>query len=212
LFPALALIFVGNLLRDRGYIAADTVLFSVAVLAATAGFLFGTNARRVPGLYAWRVPAGFVWLKALPAALAGALAGGIWAPGSLAYRMGPDSLSQFTGSAALLLPLAAELLFRGVILGHLAAHLPIQRSAGPWWRSWPTLISTALYAGATVLLFASISRGEIQIIQTLLILGGAIIFGIASAIARERSESILASVLFHWICAAALLLGRRLLF
>jgi hypothetical protein len=211
LLPALALIFVGNLLHDRGFIAADTVLLSVVVLAAAAGFLFMTNARRIPGLYGGRLPAGFAWLNALPAALAGAFAGGIWAPGSLAYRIGPDHLAQFTGATALLLPLAAELLFRGVILGHLAAHLPIRKSGGPWWRSWPTLISTALYAAASLLLFATISRGEIQITQSLLVIGGAVIFGIASGTARERSESVLASVLFHWVCAVALLLGGRLL-
>jgi membrane protease YdiL (CAAX protease family) len=157
------------------------------------------------------VPAGFAWLSALPAALIGAVIGGAWAPGSIASRMGPDNVFEFTGLAALLLPLGAELLFRGVILGHLAARLPIQKSGGLWWRSWPTLISTALYAGASLLLFLSFSRGEIQISQSLLIVAGAAIFGISSGITRERSESILSSVLFHWICAAALLLSGRLL-
>jgi membrane protease YdiL (CAAX protease family) len=136
--------------------------------------------------------------------------GGVWASGSLAYRLGSDNLAQFIGVAALLPPLAAELLFRGVILGHLAARLPIQKS-GPWWHSWPTLISTALYAAASLLLFLSLSRGEIQMNQSLLIVSGAVVFGIASATARERSESILASVLLHWICTAVLLLSYRLL-
>jgi membrane protease YdiL (CAAX protease family) len=126
--------------------------------------------------------------------------------------MGPGNPYQFTGTAALLLPLAAELLFRGVTLGDLASRLPIQKSGGPWWRSWPTLISTALYAGASLLLFLNFSRGQIQISQCFLIVGGALIFGIASGIARERSESILSSVLLHWVCVAALLLFSRLLF
>ena len=148
----------------------------------------------------------------LPAALIGAVIGGTWAPGSFAYRMGPGNFYQFTGTAALLLPLAAELLFRGVILGHLAARLPIQKSAGRWWNSWPTLISTALYAAASLLLFVTISRGQILFSQWILIVGGAAIFGIASGIARERSESILSSVLLHCVCAAALLLSSRLRF
>jgi membrane protease YdiL (CAAX protease family) len=213
LSPALALIFVGNLLGDRGLVTGETMLLlSAAVLTMTVGILFWSKARQVPGLNGWRVPAGFGWLSMLPAALAGAAAGGIWAPGSIAYRMGPDNLSQVTGVAVLLFSLAAELLFRGVILGHLAARLPIQKSGGPWWRSWPTLISTALYAAASIVLFLIGSRGEIQISQSFLIVGGAVIFGIASGIARERSESILASVLLHWVCAAALLLSGRLLF
>jgi len=212
LFPALALILVGNLLRDRGLITGESPLLSAVVLTMTVGILFWSKARQVPGLNGWRVPASFGWLSMLPAALVGAAAGGIWAPGSIAYRIGPDNLSQFSGAAALLLPLAAELLFRGVILGHLAARLPIQKSGAPWWRSWPTLISTALYAAASIVLFLSGSRGEIQISQSLLIVGGAVVFGIASGIARERSESILASVLLHWVCTVALLLSGRLLF
>jgi membrane protease YdiL (CAAX protease family) len=212
LLPALALIFVGNLLRDRGYIAGETVLLSVVVLTVTVGILFWSKARRIPGLNGWRVPASFGWLSVLPTALIGAAVGGIWAPGSLAYRMGSDNLSQVTGAAALLLPLAAELLFRGVILGDLAARLPIQKSGGTRRRSWPTLISAVIYAAGSLLLFLSVSRGEIQITQSLLIVVGSVIFGIASGIARERSESILASVLLHWLCTAALLLSRRLLF
>jgi membrane protease YdiL (CAAX protease family) len=212
LSPALAVTFVGNLLRDRGLITGETALLSAVVLTITVAILFWSKARQVPGLNGWRVPAGFSWLSMLPAALVGAAAGGIWAPGSIVYRMGPDNLSQVTGVEALLFPLAAELLFRGVILGHLAARLPIQKSGGPWWRSWPTVISTALYAVASVLLFVSLSRGEIQISQSLLIVGGAVIFGIASGIARERSESILASVLLHWLCTAALILSGRWLF
>ena len=212
LLPALALIFVGNLLRDRGYIAAEAMPLSAVVLTVTVAIVFCLKAHRVPGLYGWRAPMGFAWLTALPAALIGAAIGGVWAPGSLAYRMGPDNVFEFTGLFALILTLGAELLFRGVILGHLAARLPIQKSAGLWWRSWPTLISTALYAGASLLMFLSFSRGQIQISQWFLIVGGAVIFGIASGIARERSESVLASVLLHWVCVAALLMSRRLLF
>lgn len=212
LSPALALIFVGNLLRERGYIAAETVQLSAVVLAVTTGILFWSKARQVPGLNGWRVPAGFGWLRVLPTALIGAAVGGVWASGSLAYRMGSDNLSQVTGAAALLFPLAAELLFRGVILGHLAARLPIQKSGGAWGRSWPTMISSALYAAASVLLYLSVAKGEIEIIPSLLIAAGAFIFGIASGTARERSESILASVLLHWLCTAALLLCRRLMF
>jgi len=211
LTPALGLIFVGNLLRDRGLFAGITPLLASLVLTMTVGVLFWSKARQFPGLNGWRVPAGINWLATLPAALVGAAAGGVWAPGSIAYRMGSDNLSQISGLAALLLPLGAELLFRGVIFGQLAARLPIQKSAGKWSRSWPTVISTALYAVASVVLFV-LSRGEVQVIQSLLVVGGAIVFGIASGIARERSESILAAVLLHWVCAAALLFSSRLLF
>jgi len=212
LLPGLAVLFVGDLLRKRGLIAGETVPLSAIVLTVTAGILFWSKARRNPGLNGWRVPANFGWLSVLPAALIGAIAGGIWAPGSVAYRMGSDNLSQVTGAAALLFPLAAELLFRGVILGDLAARLPMQKSIGAWWRSWPTGISAALYAAASVLLYLSVAKGEFQITPSFLIIGGAFIFGIASGKARERSESVLASVVIHWVCTAVLLLSRRLPF
>jgi membrane protease YdiL (CAAX protease family) len=212
LLPAVALIFLGNLLRDHGYIAGGAALLSAVVLTMTGGILFWLNARVVPGLYGWRAPTGFGWLKVFPAALIGAAIGGVWAPGSFGYRMGSDNLYEFTPFAALLLPLGAELLFRGVILGHLAARLPIQKSGGPWWGSWPTSISSALYAAASVLLFLSFSSGHLQISQWFLIGTGSVIFGIASGKARERSDSILASVLFHWVCVTALLLSRSFLF
>jgi membrane protease YdiL (CAAX protease family) len=211
LLPALALILVGNQLRDRGYIAGEAALLSALVLTITVAFLFSSKARQVPGLYGWRIPRGLGWLSALPAALIGAVIGGTWSPGSFAHRMGPGNVFEFTGLAGLLLPLGAELLFRGVILGHLAGRLPIQRSAGPWWHSWPTLISTVLYTVASLLLFVTISRGQILFGQWVLIVTGSAIFGVASGIARERSESVLVSVLLHWVCAATLLLFSRLL-
>jgi hypothetical protein len=212
LLPAVALIFAGNLLHNRGYIAGEAVFLAAVVLTMTAGVLFWFKARRVPGLYGLRAPTSFGWLTALPAAFIGAAIGGAWAPGSLGYRMGPANVYEFTAPAALVLALGAELLFRGVVLGHLAARLPIQKSGGPWWGSWPTLIASALYAAATLVLFLGLSNGQLQISQWLLIAAGALIFGVASGAARERSESILSSVLFHWLCAAALLLSRSLLF
>jgi membrane protease YdiL (CAAX protease family) len=211
LLPALASIFIGKQLRDLGYMREGALLISAVILTTTVGILFWLKARQVPGLYGWRAPTGLGWLIVFPAALIGAVPGGAWAPGSLGYRLGPDNLYELTASAALLLPLGAELLFRGVILGHLAARLPVGKSGGPWWGSSPTLISAGLYAAASLVLFLSFSSGQLEISQGFLALAGAVIFGIASGIARERSQSILSSVLLHWACVAVLLLSSRLL-
>lgn len=188
------------------------MLLPAVVLTVTVGILFWLKARGMPGLYGWRAPTGFGWLTVLPAALIGAVIGGVWAPAALGHRLVPENLYEFTAPVALLLPVAAELLFRGVILGSLALRLPIKRGGGPWSGSWPTLISSALYAAATLFLFLSFSSGKLQMSQGLLIAAGALTFGLASGIARERSESILASVLLHWVCAAALLLFGSFLF
>jgi membrane protease YdiL (CAAX protease family) len=210
LLPALAVIFVGNLLRVRGY-AVETALLSAVSLSIMVGILFWLKVRRVGGVYGWRAPKDFGWLAVLPAGFVGASIGGVWAPASLSYRMGFLAEYDFPISAALLFSVGAELLFRGVILGHLASRLPLQTSGGPWSGSWPTFISAALYAAASVVLFVSLSGGELQITQWSLILAGGFIFGVASGIARERSESILCSVLLHLTCAAALLLSRFVL-
>jgi len=210
LAPALGLIFLCNFLRDRGYIATDTVLLSSLALAVPVIILFCSKARLVPGLYGWRMFAHAGWMSVLPAALVGAAIGGAWAPGSLAERVGMDLTHRFSGLTVLLFSLSAELLFRGIVLGQIAARLPIQKNAGLWWHSWPTTISAALYAAASLLLFATLSSWQLPVYQSALIGAGAAIFGVASAIARERSESVLASVLLHWVCAAALLCSRLL--
>jgi membrane protease YdiL (CAAX protease family) len=209
LLPTLALIFVGNLLRDHGYVAAQAAPLSAVALTITVGILFWLKARRVSGLYGWRPSKGFGWLMALPAALVGAVTGGVWAPESLGYPA-PHNLYELT--AALLFPVGAELLFRGVILGQLASRLPIQKSGGPWWDSWPTLISSALYAASSVLLVLSFSNGQVLLRQCSVIVVGALTFGVASGIARERSESVLSSVLFHCLCVAALLISGKFRF
>src|SRR5262245_24618939 len=204
LLPAVLLILFGNLLREHGYIEAQPVFLYAVVLTATVGIVFWLKALRVSGLYGWRVPTGFRWLVTLPAALVGAVIGGVWAPGSLGYGTAPHSAYEFAASAALFFPVAAELLFRGVILGHLAARLPIQKSGGSWWGSWPTLISSLLYAAASLVLFLSFSNGQLISNQCFLMVAGALTFGIASGMARERSDSVLSSVLLHLLCAAAL--------
>jgi membrane protease YdiL (CAAX protease family) len=212
LLPAMAAVFAGNLLRDRGYLRGETLLFPAVALTITVGMLFWLKVRRVPGLYGWRAPTGFGWLAVFPAALVAAAIGGVWAPGSLGYPIGPGNLYEFTASAVFLFSLGAELLFRGVILGHLASRLPLRTSAGPWWSSWPTLISSAVYAAMSLLLFLSFSGGQLQLSQWVALVAGGLTFGIASGIARERSESIIPSVLLHWVCAATLLLAGRFVF
>ena len=187
------------------------MLLSTVLLALTVGAFFWSKARQAPGLNGCRVPAGFGWLRTFPAALAGAAAGGVWAPGSIAYPVGSENLIQLSGVAALLPPLTGELLFRGVILGYLGARLPLQKAGVPWWHSWPTLISSGLYAAASTVLFVSGSSSQIHFTQWFLVSGGSLIFGIASGIARERSESILPPIILHWVCTAALLLSARVL-
>jgi membrane protease YdiL (CAAX protease family) len=109
-----------------------------------------------------------------------------------------------------LLPATVEIFFRGLILGDLATRLPIQKSGGRWFVSWPAFVSAALYA-LMFLLFLSPTSGQLQTSQGFVIVLGAVVFGIALGVARERSESVIAPILLHWLCAAALLLIPSLL-
>ena len=207
--PALALIGFANLVGDA---SSKAGVLSAVVLTITAAALYGWKARSVSGAYGWRRPHGLGWLVTLPVAFAGAVAGGVWPPGAVFYPTGSHSSYVFGPVAALLFPLSAELIFRGVILGRLALRLPIRTGRGSWWGSWPTVISSALYAAASLLLFMSLSNNSIELTQGVLIIAGALVFGIASGVARERSESIVASVVLHWLCAATLLAGGKFVF
>ena len=201
----LAVIFLDIPLQNR---VGEEILPTAVILSLMLGVLFLLKARQVPGLYGWRSPAGLDWLTMLPAALIGAAAGGIWIPGS---HQGLHNPNELTASALLLLPVTVEIVFRGLILGDLAWRLPIQKSGGPWFVSWPAFISGILYA-LMFLSFLSFRSGQLQISHWFVTLPAAVMFGTALGMARERSESIVAPILLHWLCVAALLLVRKFFF
>ena len=201
----LAVIFLDIPLQNR---VGEEILPTAVILSLMLGVLFLLKARQVPGLYGWRSPAGLDWLTMLPAALIGAAAGGIWIPGS---HQGLHNPNELTASALLLLPVTVEIVFRGRILGDLAWRLPIQKSGGPWFVSWPAFISGILYA-LMFLSFLSFTSGQLQMSHWFVSLPAAVMFGTALGMARERSESIVAPILLHWLCVAALLLVRKFFF
>src|SRR5439155_1498486 len=112
------------------------VQFSM-LLAAFGGALFLTRGFRAPGLYGLRRPARLDWLSVVPVAVLGALAGGVWIPAvhlpgpATALPAVPDLLALLT------LPLAAEVIFRGLVQGSLVMSFAIQSCGGPWSVSAP---------------------------------------------------------------------------
>ena len=110
--------------------------------------------------------------------------------------------------ALVTLPVAGELIFRGLVQGSLLTSFPIQKCGGPWFLSRPAVIAAALYAAWGAVL----QHLPVALTQTMLggpapILG-ALVFGVAAGLARERSESIVSPILLHWIGIAAVLLAR----
>ena len=186
------------------------VILIGSLLLVLAGGLLTLLGRRMPGLYGHRSPSGYQGWAALPLALLGAACGGLWHPVHPFAEIGSALPLAWALVALLALPLGVELVFRGVVHGMLASGFQIQRAGGPWRLSVPTLVSSALYAGCLWLpwgmTWPALSVAErIAGPDVALGLAGALVFGVAAGIARERAESVAASVLLHWTAMAALL-------
>ena len=166
----------------------------VAALNALTAVLTLIALRRGPKLFGFCRPVGFGWLCLLPGALLGGLAGGAWIFAPLVTASHAFLKHLWTELAiAISFPLAAEVLFRGLVHGTLAQRFPTQHAGGPWFLSWPVFISSVLYALWSLPPFLPFFSHGIE-----LTFAGALLFGISSGMARERSESLLPCLLFHW--------------
>jgi hypothetical protein len=173
------------------YAGVLSVLSWLVILAAL---------RSGPKLFGLCMPAGSDWLVLFPGVVLGGLSGGAW---TYAVSLTSSELlherSLIEIAIAMALPVAAEVLFRGLAHGTLAERFPTQRAGGPWFLSWPVLISSLLYALWTSLPFLPFFDRDAS-----LTFAGAILFGISSGMARERSESLLPCVILHWSCVLML--------
>jgi membrane protease YdiL (CAAX protease family) len=170
-----------------------------ATLTVLAGLLLLVLGPRAPGVWGLRRPAGLDAWALLPVAVAGALAGGVWlAP--VGAPLAPPGLAALLG-----LPVAIELLFRGLVQGSLFGSFRVQRAGSRWFVSAPTLVSSGLYALVGLLppLAALSAPGPWSGLHPLAPLAGAFAFGLAAGSARERSESIVVPIAFHWLGVGA---------
>jgi hypothetical protein len=176
------------------YFALGTSLVSLLLLVLAG--------RRRPRLYGGRLPGGRAWLWAAPVALLGGLAGGTWATWST-WHLAASPLAAEPLGLFLAFPLAAELTFRVLAHGILARAFAIQHDGGRWFLSWPNVLQALLYTVATPLALlaagAPLSGGWASALP----LAGALLFGLAAGVARERSGSAFAPLLLHWLSAFA---------
>lgn len=177
--------------------------FMVTLLSTTAISL-AFIARNRPWQYGWTAPIGRQWWCLLPAALAGGVAGGLWAPAELLQTR------QFAVLAAIgivTMPLAVEMLFRSLAHGLLAQDAKIQRRDTRWFISWPVIGSTVLYTVYVLTLPFSSQAGNLYTPydwgKTALAVSGAVLVGLSTGMVRERSQSYWAAVIFHMLAATA---------
>jgi membrane protease YdiL (CAAX protease family) len=158
-------------------------------------------------VYGFRRPAGFDWCRLLPVFLIGAMAGGVWIP----THGSSGAPGWLRGLNLLILPLGAEVLFRGLVQGSLITSFAIQESGGRWVLSWPAAISAVLYAAwGAALQHPAIALAEpfaASAHPAIGVLGG-LMFGVAAGLARERSESVASAIVVHWLCVAAALIAQ----
>ena len=181
---------------------ADLALPFASVLIGVAGAALLIAGRRSPGLYGLRGASRGGVGRFVPLALLGALTGGVWVPASHA---GPE-LGPWL-AAILALPLAAELVFRGLVQGGLAWSFPLDPRGGPWRTSVPVLASSALYAACAVLPLVSayrLSAVPVESWPLWIPVAGSLLFGFALGKIREASESLLPGVLLHALAAIAI--------
>jgi len=182
----------GPTLADLGGTAWYAIALSVGAAAGFAALAWRSRRR-----YGSQPPVGFSWLVLAPVAALAGVAGGAW--------LVPQRAGDGTAALVVALPLAvaAELLFRGVVHGRLAADFRVNTS---WRISAPTAISAALSAAASVAVFAPslVDLGGLAAAWRLaLCVPAAALLGLACGIARERSESVVAAVELHVLAAAA---------
>jgi membrane protease YdiL (CAAX protease family) len=178
-----------------GVLSGESLLRFPFLLAGLGGGVLALRALRVPGVYGFRQPASYDWLGLLPIAMVGAIAGGVWIP---SFSSAP-ALAQL--ASVLMLPVAAELLFRGFMQGSLITSFAIQESSGRWFISWPTVLAAALYATwGSVLQSSGMALADPLIgnLHPAVPFVGGLAFAAAAGVARERSESVASAIVLHW--------------
>jgi len=165
------------------------LLFLGCILLALVGL------RRFPRLYGLNLPFGWDWIFLFPGALFAGVYGGIWIYAPLKSA----DFTVFWGQSwnwiliSLALPLAAEILFRGFLQGALTYELRTKSPGDGWRLSSPIVISALMYC-----LLSCIPYLPLRVAFNPFTIAFLMLFGLAAGLARERSESLLPPILFHW--------------
>ena len=159
-----------------------------------------------PRFFGIQWPAGWDWMALIPFAMVAGAAGGAFAP-----WVEPDKRTIFSAMIhVLLLPLAAELLFRSLLHGLLVRGHVIQTRTSRWFLSWPVLGSAVVYAALFLLPYSPfvsiVPLAVPERVQSFAVrVAAGFLFGVLMGMIRERSESVFSTYLVHVVTALAVL-------
>ncbi|MBW1866274.1 MAG: hypothetical protein JRI38_00795 [Deltaproteobacteria bacterium] len=148
--------------------------------------------------YGISFPAGRGWWTVLPVMILAAYAGGVYIPDR---TMGFLKLYETVIYVFITIPLASELLFRGLGHGILTHRSEIQAAESHLFFSYANVAAAVLYAAFIAYLnFSPMTfQGHFQILPAVKAVFAAFAFGLAAGFVRERSQSIMPALLFHTI-------------
>ena len=186
--------------RAVGLVSKTYFSFFGAIVFFTAAVILLISRRRL-----WRfgfgVPHGKDWWICLPVILLAAMANGVYFPNS-AFRL--LSFNETVIYVFIAIPLASELLFRGLAYGILAGDTAVQSCNNPWSFSSAAVAAAILYAGfiTCLTLLPEMSEGIFQTKVVAETAFAAFALGLANGFVRERSRSIFPAVAFHVMAMA----------
>ncbi len=176
------------------------ISFFVALICITAASLLLISRSRL-WQFGVRVPTGKDWWFLLPVIVLSAMGNGIYFPSSAVHVLNAIEISLYVFIA---IPMASEMLFRGLIYGVLAEGTSAKGCNSRWFFSYPTVASAFLYAlFITCLVFLpEIVNGAFQLGSIPETAFAAFAFGLANGVVRERSHSIYPAIVFHVMAVA----------
>jgi hypothetical protein len=187
----------------------DLLFYLGIVVLAALGLVIYSRGRF------WRFglagPIDRAWWFLLPVIVLAGLAGGIVVPwGDLpVLNTGLKTLY-----AVVLVPLATELLFRGLTHGILATGSRVQSCGTPWFFSYPAVAAALIYAAfpTAVMLGPDLMAAPHQALDVLRTFIAALGLGLVAGLVREKSQSLLPGLLFQAVAVTVLVFVTDLFF
>ncbi len=180
-----------------GLISKTYFSFFVAMVLFTATGIFLISGTQL-SQFGIGVPRGKAWWVFLPVIVLAAMAKGVYLPDSVFRFL---NLNESVIYVFIAIPLASELLFRGLAHGILVKGTTVQSYNSRWFFSYPAIISAILYAAFITgfLFLPEIFKGTFQAQSMAETAFAAFVFGLVNGVVRERSQSIFPAIVFHAI-------------